>query len=1290
MIGGKSILVFIGSVLLMISSASALQVRADWNDLDPDYIYNGETDYPGALLGQFGGIGFETSDDWGDTKTIMVESGDLTAPAETHYALTQTSPSQCIQGVYDPGRQSTRGLAEALTGTVWFSFLIQQPTSNSVAGIGMNQNGYSVKAPFIVATGNDIRISLGSGSQDVYINDVLEYEQTALILGKIEIDTGPAGQDYTSVWVNPDVQNPGTPDSSITGYNYLSSITRVAVISYANDAEGGLLDMLVLSDDEDAYADVTGVLDDSRAANIAPADSQSDITGPVTLRWHRPTSFEPVGYDVYFGKDPIVENNPKVINGQLQTAYDAGTLDFETTYYWRVDSYETSSSKTTGWRWSFTTAPARVQPVLPKNDANNVSLSPSLIWKVPLEVAAIAFDVYLSADATIDAGDMIVDKQYVQRTDAASLLENHTYYWRVDIYESSAPNTAVAGPVSTFTTCTELSMPDTSQTVLVEAESFDHTLVYADEDEDLGPYEAGLKYGGWVLDQQFMDQMGSPYLLAHGVNQPVADAETTVTFPAAGTYKVWVRTRDWTATWRGTEWDAWPNKKALGDPPGRFEVRVNGTALETGTAWGTAFGTSGAEWQWHEGGTVTITDPSVHIVLHDLTGWEGRCDAILFSRDLSLVPPEHTHPQSKQWRRTLLSTTEIPTEAGHYNLVVVGGGMAGMSTALSASRQGLSVALIQDRPVLGGNSSSEVRVDPLGQTNFSYLPSVGSISREIRPDSNGNRLPDELAKDSRRISILQAEPLVDLYIMNRANEVEMTGNTIVAVIAENIQTAERTRFTADLFADCTGDGCIGYLAGADWDMTLPGHMGRTRYFYWEDTNGLISFPDCPWAIQIDGRDVPRWDRPNNYPDLGGWAWESGLDHDPFEKNEYIQDWSYRVMYGVWDGLKNDPVTAAAYANRRIWWTNYIAGKRESRRLLGDVYLTKTDMTSGFVFPDGCVPLKRSMDVHVPAPDHPAGFDGDWFITDDTYAGYTGPYWAPYRILYSRNIENLYMAGRDVSVDQWALGAIRVQFPTSMSGEVIGVAASLCQKYGVLPRDIYTDHLDEFLAILKKMHRKEVRKMGHNLALAASISVSSNEDKKSYINDGEIDFHANDSLLWKNDVAGGDELPCEIDFTWSTPTWISACRIASGYDASYESVKNENTYQISDFELQRWDGSSWQTFHTVTGNVSGDWGGTFSPVRTDSEHPIRVIINARHLGGEYIRIREIEFYHLPADINMDGRVNLGDFAELADHWLQSGTGLAGDIDWDWTGSEFNFDGDVDWMDLDYLIHYWLNN
>jgi hypothetical protein len=200
--------------------------------------------------------------------------------------------------------------------------------------------------------------------------------------------------------------------------------------------------------------------------------------------------------------------------------------------------------------------------------------------------------------------------------------------------------------------------------VLVEAESLKQT-------------------GGWVVDQQFMDLMGSPYLLAHGLGEPVPDAVGDINFPTAGDYRVWVRTRDWVAPW-----------KAPG-APGRFQLLINGQPLAA------TFGTEGAKWHWQDGGTIQVGH-QMTVALHDITGFEGRCDAILFCRDTKFIPPDDG-PSLEALRAKLLNWSREPEDGGRYDLVIVGGGIAGTSAAISAARLGLSVELLQDRPVLGRN-----------------------------------------------------------------------------------------------------------------------------------------------------------------------------------------------------------------------------------------------------------------------------------------------------------------------------------------------------------------------------------------------------------------------------------------------------------------------------------------------------------------------------------------------------------------------------------------------------------
>jgi predicted alpha-1,2-mannosidase len=567
-------------------------------------------------------------------------------------------------------------------------------------------------------------------------------------------------------------------------------------------------------------------------------------------------------------------------------------------------------------------------------------------------------------------------------------------------------------------------------TVLIEAESFVHL-------------------GGWVVDQQSMDVMGSPFLLAHGLGKPVADAHTAVTLPERGTYRLLVRTRDWVAPWHAP------------GAPGKFQVVINGQVLPT------VFGAEGADWHWQDGGRVEIADRKATVALHDLTGFEGRCDAILLTTEPDLSPP-NKDPQMARFRRKLLGLPETPEDGGSSDLVVVGGGIAGTCAAVSAARLGLSVTLIQDRPVLGGNNSSEVRVWLQGARNLPPYRHVGDIVRELEQANRAHYGPGNTAtlyEDEKKIALVRAEKNVRLVLNHRVIAVETGGGRIRSVVAHDIVSGRSLRFSGRWFADCTGDGCVGFLAKADWEMTVPGHMGGCNLWNVIDTGKPAPFPRCPWALDLGDKPFPG--RNKQHPDplqLGGWYWESGFDHDPLEKIEYIRDWNFRAMYGAWDALKN---VDGALPDHKLNWAAYVEGKRESRRLLGDLVLAKGDLVEARRYPDGCVPTGWQIDIHRPDKRFERGFEGDAFISQADFGSYPQPFWIPYRCLYSRNVPNLFMAGRCISVTHEALGAVRVMRTGGCMGECVGRAASLCKRHGGDPRDVYGKYLDEFVELLRR-------------------------------------------------------------------------------------------------------------------------------------------------------------------------------------------------------------------------------
>jgi hypothetical protein len=569
-------------------------------------------------------------------------------------------------------------------------------------------------------------------------------------------------------------------------------------------------------------------------------------------------------------------------------------------------------------------------------------------------------------------------------------------------------------------------------TLLVEAESF--------EDR-----------GGWKLDTQFIRAMGSPYLLAHGLGQPVADATTTVRIPTAGTWHVWVRTKDWVARW-----------KAAGTP-GRFQLLVDGKPL------GATFGTEGAEWGWQPGGPLDLPAGEISLALHDLAGFDGRCDCIAFTTDAT--PPPNDSEVLPAWRRTALGLPEEPETKGPYDLVVIGGGYSGMGAAISAARQGLTVALVQDRPVLGGNGSSEVRVWAMGLIRRGKYPRIGEIVEEFADKATKSPGTYEEFEDAKKERIVRAEPTIDLFLNTHAFAVAREDNRILSVNALDTRTSRELQFTGSFFCDATGHATIGHLAGAETVMEAKGRMGMSNMWAWTNSDQPQSFPETPWALPLEMADFPY---PRDFH--GQWFWESGFDKDPLADAEGIRDWNLRAVFGAFNAMKNRG-GAADHANAMLTWVAYIGGPRESRRILGDVVLGQDDIVAKREFPDGCVPSTWSIDLHYPKEEYAKKFPDNPFISiavHDRRVDRSVGYPVPYRCFYSKDVENLFMAGRCISVTHEALGTVRVMKTCGMMGEVVGKAATVAVKHGTTPRGVFENHwaeMDELLKLSGKARRE---------------------------------------------------------------------------------------------------------------------------------------------------------------------------------------------------------------------------
>lgn len=562
--------------------------------------------------------------------------------------------------------------------------------------------------------------------------------------------------------------------------------------------------------------------------------------------------------------------------------------------------------------------------------------------------------------------------------------------------------------------------------------------------------------GGWSVDQQFMDIMGSPYLIAHGMGVPVQDASTVVEITDPGVYHVWVRSYNWTSPWTD----------AVG--PGAFRVKIDGKPLKG------ILGTAKDRWYWQYAGNTRLKTGSCVLALSDMTGFDGRCDAVWLAKDVGNVPPADKGAL-EVFRRQVGALPVNPSDGGEYDFVVIGGGVAGMCAAVSAARFGCKVALVNDRPIAGGNNSSEIRVHLGGHIEMGPYPALGRMLREFGHSKGGNAQPASNYEDEKKEAFIRGQEGLTYLPNFRAVKVNMDGSRIASVVIRNIESGEELLLKASMFADCTGDANLGYMAGADWMMGREGKdeygealapekgdkltMGSSVQWYSVEDSRKSTFPEFEYGVKFTEENCEK-------VKMGEWTWETGMNRDQIWDFERIRDYGLLVVYSNWSFLKNHYSGKAEYANRSLGWVAYVAGKRESRRLMGDYILKQDDVDKQVFHEDASFTLSWHFDLHFPDPENTANFPGNEFKAA-TKSNLIYPYAAPYRCLYSRNIDNLFMAGRDISTTHVTLGSTRLMRTGAMMGEVVGMAASICKDKGTTPRGVYQKYLPELKALMTK-------------------------------------------------------------------------------------------------------------------------------------------------------------------------------------------------------------------------------
>lgn len=398
------------------------------------------------------------------------------------------------------------------------------------------------------------------------------------------------------------------------------------------------------------------------------------------------------------------------------------------------------------------------------------------------------------------------------------------------------------------------------------------------------------------------------------------------------------------------------------------------------------------------------------------------------------------------------------------DITVVGGGLAGVSAAIAAARLGRTVALVNNRPVLGGNSSSEVRVWVCGATGHgrNHHAREGGIMGELFVE-NQYRNPhgNPYFWDTTVLDAVRAEPNISLYLNTDVRLVDAGESGIASVTGWMMGSERLITFESPIFLDCTGDGLVGHLAGArhrigregraeygePWAPDEPDDitLGSTLLFYTKDAGEPVRYVPPSFAKDITTTSIPER-RIIKAGDNGCAYWwiEFGGELDTVHDNDRIRDELWSVIHGIWDHIKNSGRFDAD--TMTLEWVGALPGKREYRRFLGDYVLTQHDVLGQTPFEDRVAFGGWSIDLHPPQ-----GMYATEAGARQRYAD--GVYHIPYRSLYSVNVPNLLMAGRNISASHVAFGSTRVMATCATIGQAAGTAAALCVAHGSRPRDL---------------------------------------------------------------------------------------------------------------------------------------------------------------------------------------------------------------------------------------------
>ena len=396
---------------------------------------------------------------------------------------------------------------------------------------------------------------------------------------------------------------------------------------------------------------------------------------------------------------------------------------------------------------------------------------------------------------------------------------------------------------------------------------------------------------------------------------------------------------------------------------------------------------------------------------------------------------------------------------------VVGGGLSGMAAAIAAARHGVKTVLIQDRPVLGGNASSEIRMWVCGARGRDNRE-TGIIEEILLENLYRNPMRNYTMWDAILWAKVRYQENLKLLLNCSCNDLVMDGDRIRSVkawqgTAETWHTVE-----AALFADCSGDSVLAPLSGAEFRVGREARaefdesiepeqadkrtMGMSCLIQARESDRPQPFIPFPWAeVYPTEDDLPH--RDHRLPKSNFWWIELGGEQDSIHDTEEVRDELLRAAFGIWDHIKNQGDHGAD--NWALEWLGFLPGKRESRRYVGDHILTQNEVRAEGRFDDLVAYGGWPMDDH-----HPGGLR--WKGEPTIFHPAPSPFGIPYRCLYSRNVTNLFCAGRNISTSHAALSSTRVMATCALLGQAVGTAAALATQHGLTPRGVYQERIDE--------------------------------------------------------------------------------------------------------------------------------------------------------------------------------------------------------------------------------------